>query len=73
MFYEMCGVEMGGNKSQRTHNLCTVKPLEDGAAFEVIDDREIWHPTWDARIDHGINTEFLRAVVERIWNNEKVS
>ncbi len=48
MFYEMCDVEMGGNKTQRTQELCAVKPLEKGAAFEVVDGRNIWHPIWDA-------------------------
>jgi hypothetical protein len=73
MFYEMCGVEMSGNKTQRTQELCAVKPLENGAAFEVVDGIETWHPVWDARVDHIINAQFLKSVVERIWNNEKVA
>lgn len=72
MFYEMCDVEMSGNKSQRTQELCAIKPLENGVAFETIDNREIWHPLWDARVDHSVNAQFLKAVVERIWDNEKV-
>ena len=72
MFYEMCNVEMSGNKTQRTQELCAVKALENGAAFEVIDGREIWHPVWDARVDHSVNALFVRTVVDRIWNNEKV-
>jgi hypothetical protein len=48
MFYEMCNVEMSGNKTQCTQELCAVKALENGAAFKVIDGREIWHPVWDA-------------------------
>jgi hypothetical protein len=73
MFYEICGVEMSGNKTQRTQKLCAVKPLENGAAFEVINGIEIWHPVWDARVDHIVNAQFLKSVVERIWNNEKVA
>jgi hypothetical protein len=74
MFYEMYGVEleMGGNKTRRTQELCSVKPLENDAAFEVVDDKEVWHPVWDARVDHSVNAQFLKTVVERIWNNEKV-
>jgi hypothetical protein len=73
MFYEMCDVEMSANKSQRTQELCAIKPLENGVAFETIDDREIWHPVWDARVDHSVNAQFLKTVVERVWDNEKVS
>jgi len=73
MFYEMCSVEMSGNKTQCTQELCAVKPLENGAAFEVVDGREVWHPVWDAQVDHSINSQFLKSVIECIWNNEKVS
>ena len=73
MFYEMCSVEMNGSKTQRTQELCAIKPLENDTPFEVINDTEIWHPVWDARVDHSVNTQFLRAVVERVWKNEKVS
>ena len=72
MFYEMCDVEMASNKTQHTEELCAVKPLENGAASEVVDGRTIWHPIWDARIDHSVNMQFLKSVVERIENNEKV-
>lgn len=72
MFYEMCGVEMSGNKTRRTQELCAIKPLENGDAFKVIDDRQVWHPVWDARVDHSINAQFLKSVVEHVWNNEKV-
>ena len=72
MFYEMCDVEMSGNKSQRTQELCAIKPLENSLAFETIDDREIWHPVWDARVDHSVNTQCLKTIVERVWENEKV-
>ena len=65
-------MEMAGNKTQRTEELCAVKPLENGAASEVIDGRMIWHPIWDARIDHSVNMQFLKSVVERIENNKKV-
>ena len=72
MFYEMCGVETDSNKTHRTQELCAVKPLGDGLPFEVVDKAEIWHPVWDARVDHAVNTKFLAAVVECIMANETV-
>ena len=44
LFYDMCSVEMSGNKSKHTNELCAVKPLEDKKAFEIIEGKEIWHP-----------------------------
>jgi hypothetical protein len=72
MFYEMCNVEMGGNKTQHTQDLCAVKPLENGDAFKVINDITIWHPIWDAQVDYSVNMQFLKSVVECILNNETV-
>ena len=73
MFYDMCGVEMSGNKSKRTDELCAVKPLEDEKAFEIVEGREVWHPVWKGNIDDKINALFVKNVIQRIWQNEKVS
>jgi hypothetical protein len=37
-------VEMSGNKSKCTDELCTVKPLKEDVAFEIVEDNEVWHP-----------------------------
>jgi hypothetical protein len=66
MFYKICGVEMSSNKTQHIQELCAVKLLENGAAFEVVNEIEIWHPIWDARVDHIVNVQFLKSVVECI-------
>ena len=69
----MCGVQEIGKKGTCTNNLCGVARLDSGAPFEVINDREVWHPVWNGRIDDGINTQFIKAAAECIWKNEKVS
>jgi hypothetical protein len=73
IFFQMCGVEESGSKVKRTKDLCEVAPLESGAAFEVVDEKETWHPVWKGKIDDTINVEFIKAVVGRIWENEQVS
>jgi hypothetical protein len=69
----MCGVEMSGNKSKRTNELCAVKPLKDDVAFEIVEGNEVWHPVWKGNIDDKINALFIKTVIQRIWQNEKVS
>jgi hypothetical protein len=71
----MCGMEMSGSKSKRTDELCAVKPLEDEEAFELLGDtgREVWHPVWKGNIDDKVNALFIKSVIQRIWQNEKVS
>jgi hypothetical protein len=69
----MCGVEETGNKGKRTNDLCGVAPLESGAPFEVVEGREVWHPVWKGKVDDGINAQFIKAAIDRIWQNEQVS
>jgi hypothetical protein len=69
----MCGVEETGNKGKRTTDLCGVEPLEGGALFKNVEEKEIWHPVWKGKIDDEVNAWFIKTVVERIWNNEQVS
>jgi len=69
----MCGVEESGNKGKRTNDLCGVVPLESDAPFEIVEDREVWHPVWKGKIDDGVNAQFIKAAAERIWENEQVS
>src|SRR6266850_7464639 len=73
MYFEMCGLEMTGTKTECTLQLCSVKPLANGEAFEVIDDKEIWHPNWARSLSDSMNIQFIQAAVNRIWQNEKVS
>ena len=69
----MCGVEETGNKGKRTTDLCGVAPLETGVPFEIIEGREVWHPIWEGKIDDVINAQFIKAVVDRVCENENVS
>jgi hypothetical protein len=48
MFFDMCDVDMGNNRTKHTKDLTAVKPLPDRAAFRVVGDREIWHLNWGA-------------------------
>jgi hypothetical protein len=69
----MCGVEWSGNKTKRATDLCGVAPLESGASFEVVEDKEVWHPSWKGKIDDGVNAQFIKAAADRIWENEQVN
>jgi hypothetical protein len=68
----MCGVEESGHRGKRTDELCRVAPLESGAPFEIVEDKEVWHPVWEGKIDDGINAQFIKAAADRIWDNEEV-
>jgi len=69
----MCSVEMSGNKSKHTDELCTVKPLEDDVAFEIVESNEVWHPVWKGNINDKVNVLFIKNVIQHIWQNKKVS
>ena len=73
MFYDMCGVAITSSKAQHTQKICAIKPLDNNAAFEDVGGKKVWHPVWEQRVDHCVNTEFLTLVVERVLDNEKVS
>ena len=72
MFCGMCDVEEHDDKNRRAQGLCAIKPLEDGSAFELVGNKEIWHPLWDDQVNHKVNMQFLQAVADRVYNNEKV-
>jgi len=69
----MCGVDTSGNKAKHTERLCAVKPLEDNLAFELVDGKETWHPRWKGNIDDEVNAQFIKAVINRVQQNEEVS
>ena len=69
----MCGVDISGNKAKCTEQLCAVKLLEDNLTFELVDGKETWHPCWKDKIDDEVNTQFIKAVINRIQQNEEVS
>jgi hypothetical protein len=73
MFFQLCNVEMGNDKTRYTEELCSIKPLEDGEPLRIIDRKEVWFPNWRGEVKDLGNSQFLAAVVERIWQNEKVS
>ena len=54
-------------------DLYGVIPLDTGAPFEVVEEREVWHPNWRGKVDDTVNAQFLKVVVDRIWQNEQVS
>jgi hypothetical protein len=74
MFYELCGVDQGKSKANILTELYEVKPLENGKPFELEEDgTRIWHPNWDRPLTENVNAAFINAVVDRVWENEKVS
>jgi hypothetical protein len=44
IFFQMCSVEWSRSRAKCTTDLYAVAPLETGAPFEIVEDREIWHP-----------------------------
>jgi hypothetical protein len=73
IFFQMCGVEESGNKGKHTSELCEVTLLETGAAYEIVEDWEVWHPVWDKKIDDAVNVQFIKVVADCVWENEQVS
>jgi hypothetical protein len=50
-----------------------VKPLVNGELFEVTPDGgKIGHPNWLGFVDEDVNTKFIQAVAQQVWDNEKV-
>ncbi len=56
-----------------TGELCVVALLETGTAYEIIEDREVWHPVWNGKINDAVNVQFIKALAEHIWENKQVS
>src|SRR6266851_1939162 len=73
LFYEMCGVDISGNKAKHTKQLCAVKPLENNLTFELVDRKETWHPRWKDKINDEVNAQFIKVVINHIQQNEEVS
>jgi hypothetical protein len=70
----MCGIDQGKSKATVLNALYDVKPLENNAPFELQDDgTQIWHPDWDGHISMDVNTAFISAIIDRVWENERVS
>jgi hypothetical protein len=78
LFYEMCGVDMSGDKAKHTERLCAMMPLEGDLAFEHVETVEgketmTWHPCWKDNINHKVNVQFIKAVINCTVQNEEVS
>jgi hypothetical protein len=74
MFYEMCGIDQGRSKANILTELYEIKPLESGKPFELEEDgTRVWHPNWGGTLDMDVNAAFVKAVADRVWENEIVS
>ena len=73
MFFDLYRVDGTGNKSECMLALCVVTPLENGIPFKVVKGREIWHPVWNGKINDIVNTQFIKAVIDHVWDNKEVS
>jgi hypothetical protein len=38
-----------------------VAPLELGEPFEVVEEKEVWHPVWKGKINDKMNAQFIKA------------
>ena len=68
MFWTLCGVD--SDDAERYNKL---KPLASGEAVEVVEERNVWHPIPGNRVDDPVNRKFIREVVDRVMDDEKVS
>lgn len=74
----MCGLEREDNESWALLKVQT--PLENGSAFEDVpvapganETKRVYHPLWQATINHPINKTFINAVTQQAYDNEEVS
>jgi hypothetical protein len=73
MFPDLCNISRSLSKSARAKLLNNVKPLETGKAYQEVDMKKIWYPDWKGNVDDEVNAAFIQEVVDRVWDNEKVS
>ncbi|KAI0282679.1 hypothetical protein BC826DRAFT_1110691 [Russula brevipes] len=71
LFYEMCGVDAKSSKGKCTTDLCSVRPLDNGEAFELVGGAKLWHPDWLGEMGKEINKEFVNAAMDLVWKNEE--
>lgn len=54
--------------------LASADRLSDMRAYEIVDgNKERWVPHWGSRVDTAVNSQFITAISDRVYNNEKVS
>jgi hypothetical protein len=71
MCWNMCNVDLAKNDRERVEALTV--PLENGQPYEIIDgDIHVWRPDWGSPIDKSVNPRFVRELVDRILDDEKV-
>ena len=71
MVWNMCNVDLAKNERERIRAL--QPPLENGEAYHTIEDGiRVWRPDWTIPIDRGVNPMFIRELVDRTYDDEKV-
>ena len=60
------------NCTERIGILANNEPLSSGDAFEIVEGVQIWRPRWGANINHKVNTLYIAAVTQQVWDNEMV-
>ena len=68
MYWTLCQID--ADDAERYSKL---KPLKNGEAVEVVDERNIWHPAPGNRVDDPVNRRFIKELVDRVMDDEKVS
>ncbi|KAG2141836.1 hypothetical protein DEU56DRAFT_911188 [Suillus clintonianus] len=74
MFADLCGIESSLGRNKRADALTRVKPLESGEAYKTGEDDEAktWHPNWIGHVDDEVNAKFIKEVIERVYDNERI-
>lgn len=75
MFADLCGIESSLGRNRRADALTHVKPLESGEAYDTGEDDQTlktWHPNWIGHVDDEVNAKFIKEVIDRVYDNEKV-
>ena len=68
----MCGVT-SGSKEKKAKDMTDIELLGGGAAFQLVNGQQQWHPRWEENIDSEVNVTFINAMADRIYQNELVS
>jgi hypothetical protein len=68
MFWTLCGVD-----SDDANRYDKLKPLASGEAVEIVDECNVWHPIPGNCVDDPVNRKFIKEVVDRVMDDEKVS
>lgn len=70
MFPDLCNIARSLSKVAWAKLLNSVRPLESGEAYEVVEGVKIWHLMWEGKVDDTVNATFIQEIIDLVWDNE---